>query len=67
MARYKSYNERTKPARCLAKCVYCGRENEKRYMQALMLRENAWATPKVITFMCTECVCNLFEHLEIKE
>lgn len=68
MAHYKSYKDRAnKPAHCLAKCAYCGTTREKRNMKCLMLRDNGWATPKVIAFICPNCVANLYEHLEIKE
>ena len=67
MAHYKSYEDKIKPARCLAKCVYCEKIHEKRYMKCLMLRKNGWANPKTLTFICSDCISNLFEHLEIKE
>ena len=68
MAHYKSYRDRAnKPARCLAECICCGETHEKRYMNCLMLRENTWATPKVIGHVCPECKSNVYERLEIKE
>lgn len=67
MAHYKSYAERTKPIHCLAQCLYCGETNEKKHMNCLMLRDNAWATPKVIAYMCPDCKINLYERLEIRE
>lgn len=67
MAHYKSYNEKNKPAHCLAECVYCGKAHEKRNMKCLMLRKNGWATPRVLTFICPDCISNLYEHLALKE
>lgn len=67
MAHYKSYADRVKPAHCVAQCAYCGKTYEKRHINCLMLRENGWKNPKVLTFICPNCISNLFEHLEIKE
>lgn len=67
VAHYKSYNEKNKPAHCLAECIYCGETHEKKYMNCLMLRENCWATPKVIGYLCPDCKSNMYERLEIRE
>ena len=68
MAHYKSYIDKiNKPKHCLANCLYCGKMAEKRHMKCLMLRENGWATPKTIAFICPDCLPNLYEQLNIKE
>lgn len=67
MSNYSPYEDRVKPAHCLAECVFCGEVHEKKHMVCLMLRDNCWATPKVVCHMCTECKSNLYERLEIKE
>jgi hypothetical protein len=60
-------NKINKPKHCLSKCIFCDKIEEKRYMKCLMLRDNGWATPKAIGFICPECLPNLYEQLEIKE
>lgn len=67
MPHYKSYDDRNKPAHCLAECLFCGEVQEKKHMVCLMLREDCWATPKVVSYICPECKCKFYERLEIKE
>lgn len=68
MPLYKSYKDReNKPAHCLAECIYCGETHEKKDMNCLMLRENSYATPKVIGYMCPKCKSSVYERLGIKE
>lgn len=67
MARYKSYEEKDKPLHCLAQCVECGKTGEKRYMQALMLRKDGWAAPRVIAHICNDCSVCVFDRLGISK
>lgn len=62
---YEGVRPYRKHERYYGTCVHCGRENEKRLMASLYIKENGYSPLRMLCNVCHRCLPKILDEWEV--